>query len=292
MDTGSQSTYFLDRLTYEIWATLEVKPEDLKGGRYFPRVNCALGQSKGTIDLVFGSVTIPILLSAPIRPISGGCEVGVAPTPRSLPANVGILGLNLLSNIYLVFDITHNEISLAPTKKEVADSNIVEYSKYSRDQRTDKGNKILDSNALVPPINANELISNNPNSPLTNDDPFALDEGPTGAAALNPSAGRTDGPDSPGSSAGSILPPKIWNAFVADQNPATREGSNSPSAGWAALDSPTDTNQFLSALNPADSNGFLSPSNTNNLTIADSVPGLISAGESEAFVGGQNWLQE
>lgn len=323
VDTGSQSTYFPAPLAYEIWSLLEIKPGEI-GHNGFPRIDCAVAQSAATVDLIFGSATIPIPLSALIRSISGGCELGVRPTLENLPANVGILGINILSSLYVVLDMTHNQISLAATRK-VTDSNIVEYSQYRQEKGIGKENKNLDSydsedvagngnlafdfglnnfspdsngqapsaetNALVPV--QNPLISTDLGSSLTKSDSLAFPGSPSGAATLNPLSAGPDGfvyLQIPGNSAESTISPTSPDTLAVTQNPANPGALNPPFADAAIL-KPANVNQFSAAQYPPDHNGFVPPSSTIDLAVASSVPDPTFVGGSMVFEGGQDWLQ-
>ncbi len=61
VDSGSQTSFFPNDLTFKIWDAMDAK---FGGGYGHPEIDCALAQSKATMDLIFGSITIPIPVSA------------------------------------------------------------------------------------------------------------------------------------------------------------------------------------------------------------------------------------
>lgn len=127
-DTGAVATYLPAWLVYEVWNAVGATSLDDDG---FPFVNCDIMKSKSTFDLIFGSTSISIPLSALIYPKGGSCKVLVTKNSGTSVRDEGILGAFILSALYVVFDITNNEISLARVKQtKPSHSNVVEYSQY------------------------------------------------------------------------------------------------------------------------------------------------------------------
>lgn len=127
-DTGAVASYFPSWLTYEVWDAVGAESVDSDG---FPFVKCDIMKSKLKFDLIFGFTRISIPLSTLIYQKEGHCKVLVMENLDTSMQYQGILGANILSALYVIFDITNHEISLARVKRtKPLCSNIEEYSEY------------------------------------------------------------------------------------------------------------------------------------------------------------------
>lgn len=151
-DTGAVATYFPSWLTYEVWNVVGARLLDSDG---FPFVKCDIMKSDLKFDLIFGSNRISIPLSTLIYQKGGDCKVLVMENPNTSKRDGGILGANILSALYVVFDITNHEISMARVKRtQPPRSNVEEYSQY-RQKKTNTKNNSLQS--FIPEDGANSV---------------------------------------------------------------------------------------------------------------------------------------
>lgn len=133
-DTDAVATYFPSCLMYEVWDAVGARSLDHVG---FPSINCDVMKSKLKFDLIFVSARISILLSALIYQKGDSCKVLVMENLNA--RDEAILGANILSTLYFVFDITNHEISLARVKRtEPPRSNFEEYSQYRQKKGSTK----------------------------------------------------------------------------------------------------------------------------------------------------------
>lgn len=139
-DTGSVATYFPSWLTYEVWDAVGAGSLDIDG---FPFVKCDIMKSKLKFDLIFASTRISIPLSTLIYQKGGNCKVLVMENSDTSIRDQGILGANILSTLYVIFDITNHEISLARVKRmKPPRSNVEEYSQYRQKKINSKNNSL------------------------------------------------------------------------------------------------------------------------------------------------------
>lgn len=117
--TGSVSTVLDCGTGYSILPDDWVKPiHDQFNVTYFKAndsayIDCALQSSKYTIDYTFESLTIKVPMSymVNLRAVNPSiCSFGLVPAGERIP----LLGDNFLSSTFTVFDLTNNQISLAP----------------------------------------------------------------------------------------------------------------------------------------------------------------------------------
>lgn len=133
LDSGSSLTYLPDSLTWDIYNALEVTFDESEGGAY---CDCRLADTDNTLDFTFSEPKI----SVPMR------ELAINPGPQEdgsnatfadgrplcifgiLPAftNTAVLGDTFIRSAYVVYDLSNNEISIAQTDFDAADSNVVE----------------------------------------------------------------------------------------------------------------------------------------------------------------------
>lgn len=137
-DTGAVATYFPSWLAYEFWDAVDAGSVDSDG---FPFVKCDIMKSKLEFDLIFGFTKISIPLSTLIYQKEGDCKVLVMENLDTSMRDQGILGANILSALYVIFDITNHEISLARVKQtRPPRSNVEEYSQYRQKKINSKNN--------------------------------------------------------------------------------------------------------------------------------------------------------
>lgn len=139
-DTGAVATYLPTWLVYEVWDAVGATSTDDDG---FPFVNCDIMKSKLTFDLIFGSTRISIPLSALIFQNGGSCTALVIENTRTSGQNEGIIGALILAALYVVFDISNHEISLARVKQtDPPRTNVVEYSQYRQKKISTKNDSL------------------------------------------------------------------------------------------------------------------------------------------------------
>lgn len=132
LNSGSLFTYLPTALVDDIWKALQYAGSSKQGGTVTAFVDCRLATSGITVDFVFGSVQISIPLSGLLfdfnvykqtdRQGNQVCALKIR------PADDGnyVLGLSFFEVAYIVFDLTNNQISLAPAVRGVSESNIIE----------------------------------------------------------------------------------------------------------------------------------------------------------------------
>lgn len=138
LDSGSTLMTLPEIVVRDIYDTLKVTIGKLSYDHRIATVDCALGQETSTLDFAFATAKICVPMSElvlPIHPDEDGqvltandgtplCRLGI--TYPTKPTNPLILGDTFLRSAYVVFDMSNNEISIAPTNFNAADSNIVE----------------------------------------------------------------------------------------------------------------------------------------------------------------------
>lgn len=124
LDSGSSLTYLPDDLTQNIYDAVGASYDSTQGTAF---VDCALAESKGSLEFTFSSPTITVDMSEMvlIAGTNGGedtCILGVAPNG----GGITVLGDTFIRSAYIVYDTSNNQISLAQTKFNTTMSNIVE----------------------------------------------------------------------------------------------------------------------------------------------------------------------
>jgi hypothetical protein len=126
LDSGSSLMYLPDAIADTIFTAVNAQYSEDQGAAF---VDCALRYAEGSIDFTFTGPTISVKLDelVIVAGIDRGepvCILGIAPAGSSTP----VLGDTFLRSAYVVYDIEHNEISLAPTNFNVTntDDNILE----------------------------------------------------------------------------------------------------------------------------------------------------------------------
>lgn len=286
-DTGAVASYFPSWQTYEIWEAVGARSLDSDG---FPFVKCDIMKSKLKFDLIFGFTSVSIPLSTLIYQKESNCKVLVMENLDTSMRDQGILGANILSALYVVFDITNHEISLARVKQtKPPRSNVEEYSQYRQKMINSKSNSLQslipedgvdsgddmgdfaaaptntelwsssDSNKFSPELNHVSLNAADPSADVN--EPILAQTPPSSNNPTSPLS-RTSSPilaENPGSAATPSATPEGKHESTPKQNDGTERGTSlSPfSAGRFAdaqnspnLASPQSYPTEFSAFNP------------------------------------------
>jgi len=112
--------YLPDTIAETIFTAVNAQYSEEQGAAF---VDCALRYAEGSIDFTFTGPTISVKLDelVIVAGIDRGepvCILGIAPAGSSTP----VLGDTFLRSAYVVYDLQHNEISLAPTNFNVTSS--------------------------------------------------------------------------------------------------------------------------------------------------------------------------
>ena len=133
LDSGSSLTYLPNYLTQDIYDALEVTYDEREGTAY---CDCRLADTNDTLDFTFTEPKISVPMSElainPGPQIDGSyatfqdgaplCIFGISPADR----DTAVLGDTFIRSAYIVYDLSNNEISIAPTDFNATDSNVVE----------------------------------------------------------------------------------------------------------------------------------------------------------------------
>ena len=148
LDSGSSLTYLPNDLTSAIYNALQVSYDDQQQTAF---TECSVAQHNTTVDFTFTSPTISVPISEliintettvssdrqnPNSQNGGGafgsgsnegslCVFGIAPSGNS----TAVLGDTFLRSAYVVYDLANNEISLAQTNFNTANSHVEEIGK-------------------------------------------------------------------------------------------------------------------------------------------------------------------
>lgn len=134
LDSGSSLMTLAKSVAIEIYNTLKVVSYNDR----VAVVDCGLGQENSTLDFSFATAMIRVPMSELVLPIlldqygheittSDGtplCRLGI--TYAAELTDPLVLGDTFLRSAYVVYDMTNNEVSIAPTNFNAVDSNIVE----------------------------------------------------------------------------------------------------------------------------------------------------------------------
>lgn len=134
LDSGSTLITLPKDVVHEIFRTLKVVAYDGKSAE----IDCGIGYENFTLDFTFSAAKISVPMSElvlPIPPDQDGnekteddgtplCRLGITYTTK--PTTPLILGDTFLRSAYVVYDMSNNEISIAPTNFNALESNIVE----------------------------------------------------------------------------------------------------------------------------------------------------------------------
>lgn len=133
LDSGSTLMTLPEDIVNEVFSTLKI----LKHNDKMPVFDCGLGQENSTLDFTFATAKISVPMSELVLPIYPDQDLDVITTDDDIPlCRLGItydtptgpliLGDTFLRSAFVVYDMTNNEISIAPTNFNAVDSNIVE----------------------------------------------------------------------------------------------------------------------------------------------------------------------
>lgn len=132
LNSGSVFTYLPTAVSTDIFRGLQVAGTATRDGVTTAFADCNLASTGITIDFFFGSVKISIPVAGILFDFNvykqtdknGNqvCGLKIRPTDDS---NY-VLGLSFFEVAYIVFDLTKNQISLAPAKKGATESNVIE----------------------------------------------------------------------------------------------------------------------------------------------------------------------
>lgn len=132
LNTGSLFTYLPSAVVTDVFRGVRVVGVLTRGGTTTGFADCNLGQSGITVDFFFGSVKISIPVAGLLfdfdvykQTDNNGnqvCGLKIRPTDTT---NY-VLGLSFFEIAYVVFDLTNNQISLAPAVRGATESNVIE----------------------------------------------------------------------------------------------------------------------------------------------------------------------
>ncbi|KAK3115075.1 hypothetical protein LTR53_005941 [Teratosphaeriaceae sp. CCFEE 6253] len=125
LDSGSSLMYLPDDIVQSIYNDVGAQYDSSQGAAF---VDCDLANSDATIDFTFSTPTISVGMNELVI-VAGSdqrgnpiCIIGISPASGSTP----VLGDTFLRSAYVVYDMTKNEISLAPTNFNSTSDNILE----------------------------------------------------------------------------------------------------------------------------------------------------------------------
>lgn len=128
LDSGSSLTYLPDTIVEDIYNDLGVVYESSTMTGYVP---CSMMNENINITYTFTGPSIPVGISELVLEDGSGlkfndgtpaCVFGIAPAGDS----TATLGDTFLRSAYVVYDLANNEISLAPTRFNSTEENILE----------------------------------------------------------------------------------------------------------------------------------------------------------------------
>lgn len=127
LDSGSSLTYLPDALVQDLYNDLEVAYDPDSGVGY---VECSIAERNFTISYTFSSPKINVGIREMVIDIGDiyfrngqrACIFGIVPAGSS----TAVLGDTFLRSAYVVYDLANNEISLANTKFNSTENDILE----------------------------------------------------------------------------------------------------------------------------------------------------------------------
>ncbi|EED12554.1 aspartic-type endopeptidase (OpsB), putative [Talaromyces stipitatus ATCC 10500] len=134
LDSGSSLTYLPETIVEDLYNDLGVVYEASTQTGYVP---CSMMSENINITYTFTSPSIPVGISELVLDNGSGltfndgtpaCVFGIAPASDS----TAVLGDTFLRSTYVVYDLSKNEISLAPTRFNSTDENILEITNGTR----------------------------------------------------------------------------------------------------------------------------------------------------------------
>lgn len=120
LDSGSSLMYLPDNVATALYQRFNARYDSRQQAAF---VDCDLANQDGTLDFGFSGVTISVpynelVITAAISRGVPVCILGIGPAGNS----VSVLGDTFLRSAYVVYDLEHNEISLAQTNFNVSAS--------------------------------------------------------------------------------------------------------------------------------------------------------------------------
>ncbi|KAF2744595.1 acid protease [Sporormia fimetaria CBS 119925] len=124
LDSGASLTYLPDDIVRYLYYDFGGEYDSSAGVAY---IDCDFANQQGSLDFTFSGITISVpynelVLEAGTRRGQPVCVLGVAPSGNEQPT----LGDTFLRSAYVVYDLSNNEISLAPTNFNATQSAIQE----------------------------------------------------------------------------------------------------------------------------------------------------------------------
>lgn len=133
MDSGSSLSYLPDALAAKVYNSVDAVFDPANNLAFVP---CSMANDKRKLVFTFSSPQIAVGMDelvidlgpdangneATFRDGSKACVFGIAPAGSS----ISILGDTVLRSAYLVYDLDNNEISIAPTRFNSTETNILE----------------------------------------------------------------------------------------------------------------------------------------------------------------------
>ncbi|KAL5116659.1 hypothetical protein ACEQ8H_005408 [Pleosporales sp. CAS-2024a] len=129
LDSGSSLMYLPNAVAQQLFTKYKARYDSNQQAAY---VDCDLANQEGSLDFDFSGVRISVPLNelVIVAAVSRGqpiCILGVAPAGNS----DAVLGDTFLRSAYVVYDLSNNEISLAPTNFNSTSQSIQEIAKGS-----------------------------------------------------------------------------------------------------------------------------------------------------------------
>jgi hypothetical protein len=170
LNSASLFTYLPPQIADNIFRGLQVAGTASRDGAVTAFVDCTIAQSGITIDFSFGSVKISVPITGFLFAFdvykqssnSGAQLCALKIRPREDSKHV--LGLSFFETAYVVFDLTSNQISLAPAVKGATTDDIVEIGTAQNastggEETSNEGTPVPDGLVLVDPADYPTLSS-------------------------------------------------------------------------------------------------------------------------------------
>ena len=124
-DSGTTGILLPNNITNAIYAHIGATYDDSEGVAF---VDCAKVDNATTLDFIFGSTTIAISVKDLILPNLGGPTTGNMSCPLDIfPSDslgTSIIGIAFLRQVYIVYDFSHNQVSLAKANLHSTTNNV------------------------------------------------------------------------------------------------------------------------------------------------------------------------
>ncbi len=124
-DSGTTGIYLPTNITNAIYDHIGATFSNSEGLAF---VDCAKVDNGTTLDFTFGSTTILISIKDLILPNPGGPSTGNMSCPLDLGSSdsigTSILGIAFIRQVYIVYDFSHNQVSLAQANLDSTTNNV------------------------------------------------------------------------------------------------------------------------------------------------------------------------